>query len=133
MKNSYPLFSYSLRWEWHSVGKQYLITGYLYLFNEAPDEGLSLCQSTFLEQITKVIDTSRYHLHVSQFNPPVRQKRFKFPLSGLEFSLMWLVHNVKKVVKGVLAGSVKLPVEYSGLAHMATLRYREEVPILAPA
>jgi transposase len=50
-----------------------------------------------------------------------------------EFSLMCLVHNVKKVVKGVLAGSVNLPDKYSGLAHMATLGYREEGPILVPA
>jgi len=50
-----------------------------------------------------------------------------------EFSLMCLVHNVKKVVKGVLVGSVNLPDKYSGLAHMATLGYREEEPILVPA
>ncbi len=43
---------------------------------------------------------------------------------------MCLVHDVKKVVKGVLAGSVNLPDKYSRLAHMATLGYREEVSIL---
>jgi hypothetical protein len=46
---------------------------------------------------------------------------------------MCLVHNVKKVVKRVLAGSVNLPDKYSGLALMATLGYVEEVPILVPA
>jgi hypothetical protein len=46
---------------------------------------------------------------------------------------MCLVHNVKKIVKKVLAGSVNLPDKYSGLAHMATPGYREEVPILVPA
>ena len=67
------------------------------------------------------------------------RRRIMMSLRGLEkmrgeFFLMCLVHNVKKVVKGVLAGSVNLPVKYSGLAtHMATLRYREEVPILVPA
>jgi len=66
------------------------------------------------------------------------RRRIMMSLRGLEkvrgeFSLMCLVHNVKKVVKGVLAGSVNLPDKYSGLAHMATLRYREEVPILVPA
>jgi transposase len=50
-----------------------------------------------------------------------------------EFLLMCLVHNVKKVVKRVLAGSVNLPDKYSGLAHMATLGYLDEVPILVPA
>ncbi len=38
-----------------------------------------------------------------------------------EFSLMCLVHNVKKVVEGVLAGTVNLPGKYSGLAGMATV------------
>ncbi len=50
-----------------------------------------------------------------------------------EFSLMCLVHNVKKVVEGVLAGTVNLPGKYSGLAGMAILGYREEGPILVPA
>jgi len=63
------------------------------------------------------------------------RRRIMMSLRGLEkvrgeFSLMCLVHNVKKVVKGVLAGSVNLPDKYSRLAHMATLGYREEVPIL---
>ena len=66
------------------------------------------------------------------------RRRIMMSLRGLEkvrgeFSLMCLVHNVKKVVKKVLAGSVNLPDKYSGLAHMAILRYREEVPILVPA
>ena len=43
MKNSYSLLGYSFRWQWHSVGEQYLIAGYLDLFNEAPDKRLSLC------------------------------------------------------------------------------------------
>jgi len=50
-----------------------------------------------------------------------------------EFSLMCLVHNVKKIVKRVLAGTVNLPEKYNGLARMATLGYREEEPILIPA
>ena len=67
------------------------------------------------------------------------RRRIMMSLRGLEkvrgrvSPYMCLVHNVKKVVKGVLAGSVNLPDKYSGLAHMATLRYREEVPILVPA
>jgi len=66
------------------------------------------------------------------------RRRIMMSLRGLEkvrgeFSLMCLVHNVKKVVKGVLAGSVNLPDKYSGLAHMAILGYREEVSILVPA
>jgi len=56
----------------------------------------------------------------------------KLALPITPFSIR-LVHNVKKIVKRVLAGSVNLPDKYSGLAHMATLRYREEVPILVPA
>ena len=50
-----------------------------------------------------------------------------------EFSLMCLVHNVKKVVKGALEGTVNLPDKYIGLARMATLGYREGGPILVPA
>ncbi len=66
------------------------------------------------------------------------RRRIIMSLRGLEkvrgeFSLMCLVHNVKKVMKGVLAGFVNLPDKYSRLAHVATLRYREEVPILVPA
>jgi hypothetical protein len=56
------------------------------------------------------------------------RRRIMMSLRGLEkvrgeFSLMCLVHNMKKVVKGVLAGSVNLPDKYSGLAHMATPGY----------
>ena len=66
------------------------------------------------------------------------RRRIMMSLRGLEkvrgeFSLMCLVHNVKKVVKKVLAGSVNLPDKHSGLAHMATLGYMEKVPILVPA
>jgi hypothetical protein len=50
-----------------------------------------------------------------------------------EFSVMCLVHNRKKVVKGVLAGSANLPDKYSRLAFVATLGYREEGPISVPA
>ncbi len=39
----------------------------------------------------------------------------------------------KRVLRFLPQLSVNLPVKYSGLAHMATLRYREEVPILVPA
>jgi len=66
------------------------------------------------------------------------RRRIMMSLRGLEkvrgeFSLMCLVHNVKKITKKVLEGSVNLPDKYSGLAHMAILGYREEVPILVPA
>ena len=66
------------------------------------------------------------------------RRRIMMSLRGFEkvrgeFLLMCLVHNVKKVVKRVLAGSVNLPDKYSGLAHMATLGYVGEVPILVPA
>lgn len=66
------------------------------------------------------------------------RRRIMMSLRGLkkvrgEFLLMCLVHNVKKVVKRVLAGSVNLPAKCSGLAHMATLGYLEEMPILVPA
>jgi len=66
------------------------------------------------------------------------RRRIMMSLRGLEkvrgeFILMCLVHNVKKVVKRLLAGSVNLPDKWSGLAHMATLGYMEEVPILVPA
>jgi len=66
------------------------------------------------------------------------RRKLMMSLRGLEkvrgeFSLMCLVHNVKKVVKGMLAGSVSLPDKYSGLARMATLGYREKGTILVPA
>jgi len=43
-----------------------------------------------------------------------------------EFSLMCLVHNVKKIVKRVLDGTVSLPGKYNKLIEDAVLRYREE-------
>jgi transposase len=43
-----------------------------------------------------------------------------------EFSLMCLVHNVKKIVMKVLQGTVTLPGKYSKLIEEAVLRYREE-------
>jgi transposase len=66
------------------------------------------------------------------------RRRIMMSLRGLEkvrgdFPLMCLVHNVKKVVKRVLAGSVNLPNKYSRLSHMVTLGYQEEVLILLPA
>lgn len=66
------------------------------------------------------------------------RRKLMMSLRGLvkvrgEFSLMCLVHNVKKIVKGVLAGAVNLPDKHSRLAGMATLAYREEGLILVPA
>ena len=43
-----------------------------------------------------------------------------------EFSLMCLVHNVKKIVKKVLEGTVSLPGKYSKLIEEAMVGYREE-------
>jgi hypothetical protein len=43
-----------------------------------------------------------------------------------EFSLMCLVHNVKKIVKRVLDGTVSLPGKYTKLIEEAMLGYREE-------
>jgi hypothetical protein len=43
-----------------------------------------------------------------------------------EFLLMCLVHNVKKIVKKVLEGTVTLPGKYSKLIEGAMLVYREE-------
>ena len=43
-----------------------------------------------------------------------------------EFSLMCLVHNVKKIVKRVLDGTVSLPGKYDRLIEGAVLGYREE-------
>ena len=43
-----------------------------------------------------------------------------------EFSLMYLVHNVKKIVKKVLEGAVTLPRKYSKLIQEAMSGYREE-------
>lgn len=43
-----------------------------------------------------------------------------------EFSLMCLVHNVKKIVKKVLQGTVSLPGKYSKLIEEAMLGYRAE-------
>ena len=66
------------------------------------------------------------------------RRKLMMSLRGLvkargEFSLMCLVHNVKKIVKRVLAGFVNLPDKYSRWAHMATLKYREEGPVLVSA
>ena len=43
-----------------------------------------------------------------------------------EFSLMCLVHNVKKIVKRVLDGTVSLPGKYSKLIEEALSEYREK-------
>jgi transposase len=43
-----------------------------------------------------------------------------------EFSLMCLVHNVKRIVKRVLDGTVRLPGKYDKLIEEAVLGYREE-------
>ena len=43
-----------------------------------------------------------------------------------EFSLMCLVHNVKKIVMKVLQGTVTLPGKYSRLIEEAVLGYRDE-------
>lgn len=43
-----------------------------------------------------------------------------------EFSLMCLVHNVKKIVKKVLEGTVSLPGKYTRLIEKAMPGYREE-------
>ncbi len=43
-----------------------------------------------------------------------------------EFSLMCLVHNVKKIVKKVLEGAVSLPGKYGKLVEEAIPRYRQE-------
>ena len=42
-----------------------------------------------------------------------------------EFSLLWLVHNVKKIVKRVLDGTVILPGKYDKLIEEAMLGHRE--------
>ncbi len=43
-----------------------------------------------------------------------------------EFSLMCLVHNVKRIVKRVLDGTISLPGKYSKLIEEAVLGYGEE-------
>jgi len=43
-----------------------------------------------------------------------------------EFSLMCLVHNVKKIVKRVLDGTVRLPGKYNNLIEETVWAYREE-------
>ena len=43
-----------------------------------------------------------------------------------EFSLLCLVHNVKKIVKRVLDGTVSLPGKYDKLIEEAVLGYREK-------
>ncbi len=43
-----------------------------------------------------------------------------------EFSLMCLVHNVKKIVKRVLDGTVSLPGKYSKLIEEVLSGYREK-------
>jgi hypothetical protein len=43
-----------------------------------------------------------------------------------EFSLLCLVHNVKKIVKRVLDGTVSLPGKYGKLTEEAWLGYREK-------
>ena len=50
-----------------------------------------------------------------------------------EFSLMCLVHDVKKIVKKVLEGTVSLPGKYGKLIKEAIPRYREEQLILVGA
>jgi autonomous glycyl radical cofactor GrcA len=43
-----------------------------------------------------------------------------------EFSLMCLVHNVKKIVKRVLDATVSLPRKYNKLIEQAVLGYKED-------
>ena len=43
-----------------------------------------------------------------------------------EFLLMCLVHNVKKIVKKVLQGTITLPGRYSNLFEEAVPGYRED-------
>jgi hypothetical protein len=43
-----------------------------------------------------------------------------------EFSLLCLVHNVKKIVKRVLDGTVSLPGKYDKLIEEALSAYREK-------
>ena len=52
-----------------------------------------------------------------------------------EFSLMCLVHNVKKIVKRVLDGTVSLPGKYDKLIEEAVLGYRQKqlIPVGASA
>jgi transposase len=66
------------------------------------------------------------------------RRRIMMSLRGLkkvrgEFLLMCLVHNVKKVAKAVLVGTISLPDKHIRLAGMATLAFREERLILVPA
>ena len=58
-------------------------------------------------------------------------RKLSMDLRGLvkvrgEFLLMCLVHNVKKIVKKVLQGTITLPGRYSKLIEEAILRYRED-------
>jgi len=50
-----------------------------------------------------------------------------------EFSLMCLVHNVKKIVQRVLDGTVRLPGKYNKLIEEAVFGYREKQLILVGA
>ena len=66
------------------------------------------------------------------------RRRIMMSLRGLkkvrgEFSLMCLVHNVKKVVKVVLAGTVNLTGKHSGSAGMARLAFTDERLIFVSA
>lgn len=51
-------------------------------------------------------------------------------LPGVEFLLMCLVHNVKKIVKKVLQGTIPLPGSYSKLIEEAMPGYREDKLLL---
>lgn len=47
-----------------------------------------------------------------------------------EFLLMCLVHNVKKIVKRVLDGTVSLPGKYDRLIEETVLGYREKLTLV---
>jgi hypothetical protein len=62
-------------------------------------------------------------------------RKLSMDLRGLvkvrgEFLLMCLVHNVKKIVKKVLQGTLTLPGRYSNLIEEAMPGYREDKLLL---
>ena len=62
-------------------------------------------------------------------------RKLSMDLRGLvkvrgEFLLMCLVHNVKKIVKKVLQGTLTLPGKYSNLIEEAMPGYREDKLLL---
>jgi len=87
------------------------------------------------EEGKKIYNKRLYTVEPVIGNMKWNRRRIMMSLRGLEkvrgeFALMCLVHNVKKVAKAVLAGTINLPDKYDGVVGKAMLTFRKERLVL---